>query len=302
MQKSGLVLLFIFLVFQSFFAQDSLVKPSYKTRKIILASVTGVGTVGSLAGLNQLWYSEYNTGKFHFFNDNEEWMQMDKAGHVYTTYQTSRLMMDCFDWAGFSKKKKLFVGGSIGLIYMTAIEVMDGFSRGWGYSWGDQVSDVTGAALAISQEAAWKEQRVQLKFSFAKSGLAKYNPNLLGEDQYSQLLKDYNGQTYWISVSPFAFFKKESRFPKWLNIAVGYSAYGMLGGHYNRVIARDETGNVFRVDRNRRYYLSLDLDLTKIKTRSHVLKAVFSVFNILKFPAPALQFGKEGLRFYTIYY
>lgn len=300
--KASFILSFI-LFFQVLAGQnDSLKKPDYKKRKIILGSSSAALTVGSLIFLNQAWYSEYNTGKFHFFNDNQEWLQMDKAGHVYTTYQTSRLMMEAFSWAGYSRKQTLIIGGGIGFVYMTAIECMDGFSKGWGYSWGDQLADVLGSGLAIGQEACWKEQRIQLKFSYAKSGLAKYNPSLLGENKYSQILKDYNAQTYWLSINPSSFMKKESKFPKWLNVAVGYSAYGMLGGYYNRIVVMDENGNVLKFDRQRRIYLSLDVDLTRIKTKSRVLKGIFSVINILKFPAPAIQFSKNGLRFYGIYY
>jgi len=290
-------------LFQSFKAQnDSLLKPDYRNKKILLASSVGVLTIGSLVFLNQAWYSEYNTGKFHFFNDNGEWLQMDKVGHVYTTYQMSRLMMGAFDKVGYSKKAKLFIGGGIGLAYMTAIECMDGFSRGWGYSWGDQVADVLGGALAISQEAFWREQRFQLKFSFAQSGLAKYNPSLLGKNKYSQILKDYNGQTYWLSVNPSTFMKGKSKFPKWLSISLGYGAYGMLGGYYNRVVVQDKDGNVLKIEWERRFYLSIDVDLTRVKTKSKILKSIFSVVNILKFPAPALQFSKNGMRAYAIYF
>lgn len=281
---------------------DSLERTPYKTRKIVLASTTGVLTVGSLVYLNQAWYSEYHTGKFHFFNDNTEWLQMDKAGHAYTNYQTSRLMMNAFDWAGYSRKQKLIFGGSIGLMYMTVIECMDGFSSGWGYSWGDQLANVFGSGLAIAQEVCWKEQRIQLKFSYAQSGLAQYNPSLLGKNYYSQILKDYNAQTYWLSINPSAFIKKENRFPKWLSVSLGYSAYGMLGGYANLLVAVDKNGNVLKLDRQRRFYLSLDVDLTRIQTRSKILKGIFSVVNILKFPAPALELSPKGLRAYAIYY
>lgn len=95
---------------------------------------------------------------------------------------------------------------------MTAIECMDGFSKGWGFSWGDQAADVMGTGLAIAQEAFWQEQRVKIKFSFSPSGLAKYNPNLLGKSLSTQLLKDHNGQTYWLTASP-GMFAKKSGFP-----------------------------------------------------------------------------------------
>lgn len=270
-------------------------------RKILVAGGTVAFTTGSLIYLNNEWYSPYNTGRFHFFNDNGEWLQMDKLGHVYSTYQTGRLMMESCSWAGFNNNQK-FAAGAYGLLYLSAIEIMDGYSRGWGFSWGDMLANVSGAALVITQEAIWKEQKFNLKFSYSESGLAKYNSSLLGEDLYSRIIKDYNGQSYWLSFGPAAFIKKETNFPQWLNIAIGYGANGMLGGHYNNVEVRDDNGNPVEIKRSRSYYLSLDLNLTKIKTKSKFLKTVFSVVNILKFPAPALELSDKKLLFHPIYY
>lgn len=302
MQKRVLFILCLMMAKITFAQTDSLEPVNYKTRKLILASSTAVLTTGSLIYLDQAWFDQYSTGKFHFFNDNKEWLQMDKAGHLYTNYQTSRLMMGAFNWAGFNKKQELFIGGTIGFAYMTAVECMDGFSKGWGFSYGDMIANALGASVAISQQAFWKEQRIQFKFSYAQSGLAKYNPDLLGKSLSTQLLKDYNSQTYWLSVNPSSFITKENKFPKWLNVAFGYSAYGMLGGYENNIVVQDADGNVLKFDRERRYYFSLDVDLTRVKTKSKVLKKVFSVINILKFPAPAIQFSKNKTRFYYLYY
>lgn len=299
--KNVLILLFSVLL-QSFIPAQSDSVPNKNIRKIALTGTSAVLTTGSVFYLNEAWYKEYNTGKFHFFNDNDEWLQMDKVGHVFTTYQTSRLMMNAFDWAGFNNRQKLFIGGTIGLGYMTAIEIMDGYSEGWGFSWGDMGANVFGSALAISQEAFWKQQRIQLKFSYAQSGIAKYNPSLLGENYYTQILKDYNGQTYWISINPTSFIKKETKFPAWLNVAFGYSAYGMLGGRFNSFTVQNANGTVLLFERERRFYASLDIDLTRIKTKSRFLKGLFSALNILKIPAPALQFSKKGARGYLLYY
>ncbi len=275
---------------------------NFKNRKIILISGSGALITSSLIYLNQQWYKQYNTGKFHFFNDNAEWLQMDKAGHAFTTYQTGRLMMNAFDWAGFTKKQKLLFGGTSGLVYMTAIECMDGFSQGWGFSWGDMLANALGSGIAISQEVFFNQQRIQLKLSYAQSGLAQYNPDLLGKNFYSQILKDYNAQTYWLSINPSSFIKKQNKFPKWLNVAFGYSAYGMLNARYNSFVVQDADGNVLLYKPERRFYFSLDVDLTRIKTNSKVLKRIFSIINIIKFPAPALQYSIKGFRFYSIYF
>lgn len=278
-------------------ASDSLAK-----RKLVLCGGSALITAGSLAALNQLWYKPYSSGRFHFFNDNKEWLQVDKAGHVYSCYHISRLMMNGFEKAGFNHRQTLLFGGSSGVLYMTVIEIMDGYSKGWGFSWGDELCDILGSAGAVAQYHYWQHQRVQLKFSFAKSGLAKYNPNLLGSTFNEQLLKDYNGQTYWISVNPSAFMKKETRFPKWLNICVGYAGYGMLGGHENNLLAQDPDGTVWAVERERRYFMSLDVDLTRLPIKNKFLKSVCSWFQLVKVPAPALQFSNKGLKTYGIYY
>lgn len=288
------ILLFVF-VNHFAFASDSL--SIFKKRKIGYGIFCTTVASGSLIYLNQAWYQEYNTSKFHTFNDNKEWLQMDKFGHTLTNYQIGRIMMDAMDWAGYSKKNQLLIGGLSGLAYMSAIEIMDGYSQGWGFSWGDMGANALGAGLAVGQKALWNEQRIQLKFSYYSSPYAKYRPNLLGESLATQILKDYNGQTYWLSINPSSFMKKETKFPKWLNIAVGYGANGMLGAFYNNVVIEDETGNVTSFNRYRQGYLSLDVDLTRIKTKSKILKSLFYGLNIIKIPFPNLELSEGKMKF-----
>ena len=268
----------------------------FKKRKILLG-VTSLGlTSSSLIYLNQAWYQQYNTSQFHFFNDNDEWLQMDKCGHALTTYQTGRLMMNAMEWAGYTKKKQLLIGGLSGFAYMTAIEVMDGYSKGWGFSWGDMSANALGSGLVIGQKILWKEQRIQLKFSYSSSDYAHYNPSLLGKSSSERILKDYNAQTYWLSINPSSFMKPETKFPKWLNIAVGYGANGMIGASYNNIIVTDKNGNVVNFNRYRQCYVSLDADLTRIKTKSKFLKTVFSWINIIKIPFPNIEFSEGKIK------
>lgn len=281
-------------------ATDSL--PNYKSRKLFLASSTGALSAGSIAYLGHVWYSKYNTSKFHDFDDAAEWLQMDKVGHTLTNFQMANLMMKSFDWAGYSRKQSLFIGGTIGFSYMAIIEVMDGYSKGWGFSVTDMAANTLGSAIAISQHALWKEQRFNLKFSVHQTKYAQYNPDLLGDDFGSRILKDYNGQTYWLSVSPFAFVKSNKKLPKWLAISFGYGADGMLGAFYNNVAVIDNEGNVTEFPRQRQYYLSLDVDLSKIKTKYKFVNAVFNAFNILKIPAPTLEFQNGKTKFYYFYF
>ena len=126
---------------------------------------------------------------------------------------------------------------------------------------------------------------------------------MFGKSLVEGTLKDYNSQTYWISTNVHSLFPNGS-FPQWLNIAVGYGADGMLGGTENKWT--DKHGNQFdRTDipRIRRFFLSPDIDLTKIKTKSKLLKTVFFTLNILKEPAPAIGLdGKGRLRYHPLFY
>lgn len=255
------------------------------------------GSAGFI-GLNELWYKDYPRSSFHFINDNEEWLQMDKLGHMYSAYHLGRLGSDLLQWSGVSQKNRRLYGATLGFGVLTAVEVLDGFSQKWGASSGDLLANATGTALYVSQELLWNEQRITPKFSFHKTALSSIRPSALGSSFAEKLLKDYNGQTYWISVNLNSFTGGKT-IPKWFNVALGYGANGMLTG-------RDEystEAGIPYIQRNRQWYLSLDADLTKIKTKSHFLKTVFSLVNTLKIPAPTLEFPvNQRVKMYFVYF
>lgn len=300
-KKNILPFLFLLLVDLSFAQTDSLEvipsdpKPVNKKRIALIVGTEATLYAGSLIGLNELWYKNYPRSSFHFFNDNKEWLQMDKVGHIITAYYVGRIGIDFFKWGGMERKKAIWYGGVLGSVYQTTIEVLDGFSTEWGFSTGDFAANTAGSLLVISQELLWDEQRIVLKYGFQKSRYAAYRPNLLGKNLNENLLKDYNGQTYWLSVNPSSFMNKSTWFPKWLNIAIGYGADGMTGG-YTNPISTDDNGNVITFERYRQFYLSLDVDLTRIKTHSAFLKTVCTVIGFIKIPAPALEFNKYGVK------
>ncbi|HBD26496.1 MAG TPA: DUF2279 domain-containing protein [Flavobacterium sp.] len=251
----------------------------------------------TLIGLNQLWYKDYPKSSFHFINDNNQWLQMDKLGHLYSTYHLGRLGAEMLHWSGASKKEQLIYGSTLGLGFLTVVEVFDGFSQEWGASSGDIIANVSGTALYVSQELLWNEQRITPKFSFHQTKFASQRPETLGTSLNEQILKDYNGQTYWLSFN-IQSFTKDSFTPKWLNLAFGYGGEGMLYGKDAEAIQYSVFQNPYR-----QFYLSFDIDLTKIETKSHFLKSLFSVFNTLKIPAPTLQYDDfNGVKAHFIYF
>ena len=287
----------------SLFAQsgiDRFLKPTdslnVPRRNAVIISESSLAAI-SLVGLNQLWYADYPQSNFHTINDSGEWLQMDKFGHVFSSYQVGRVGADLLAWSGVSERDQLIYGSTLGFAYLGVVEVFDGFSEEWGFSWTDILANAAGTSLYVGQQLLWKEQRITLKYSFHQTHYAVQNPDKLGDGWTEEFLKDYNGQTYWLSVNLHSFFK-ESEVPKWLNVAFGYGAEGMLTGENESV-----NNNLITQDRRRQFYFSLDVDLSRIQTKSHFLKTIFSIFNVLKVPFPTVEFTeKNGFRFHGIYF
>lgn len=280
---------------------------SPRSKKLLVAGANIGLWTSSYVMLDKAWYQHYAREKFHFFNDNAEWNQMDKLGHAWTTYQVSRVAHEWWKWTGMSDTKSAILGGSFGMLYQGMIEIQDGFSSKWGFSWGDMGANFAGAAAFVTQQLAWKDQRIQIKFSYwphaYPAELTGRRDQLFGASVPGRILKDYNSQTYWISANLRSFFPQSSM-PRWLNISMGHSSDLMLGGRDNSWIGpngsiKDHTN----IPRIRRFYLSADVDLTRIHTRSKVLRGLFFALNMVKIPAPALEYsGREGFRFHSVYF
>ncbi|TXK47553.1 DUF2279 domain-containing protein [Pontibacter qinzhouensis] len=297
------LLSFLLLVFslQPLFAASPLPPDSVETgvnkkRLLVLGTGFGVGYAGMLYTLHHAWYKEQDRTSFHFFNDNHEWKQMDKAGHFWSAFHQSRAGIDLMRWAGLPDKKAIVYGGLVGVVLQTPIEIFDGFQSEYGASVGDLVANTVGSAAVVAQELAWREIRIMPKYSFHTTRYAAIRPNLLGSSLAEQALKDYNGQTYWLSVDVGAFLARERRYPRWLNLAVGYGAEEMV---YNHV----PTNRALGLHAYRQFYLSPDLNLLHFKGRNKLLNTALYVLSIVKIPAPALEFrSRGGIRFHPVYF
>jgi Predicted periplasmic lipoprotein (DUF2279) len=295
---------------------------SLHSRRFYTALISGtVVYTGLMVGLNEAWYKDYPRSKFHLFNDGKEWEYMDKAGHFMTTYYESRCSYQGAKWTGIPRRKAIWLGAGLGLMYQSSIEVFDGFSTEWGFSVYDMLANTMGAGLFVGQELGWGEQRIVLKFSSwpptyeeliftdevgNEQRLQQRVDELYGTSLPERILKDYNGQTIWASVNLRSFSNNtNTKIPAWLNVAVGYGADNMFGGFSNEWEV-EETGSVFKIPdgvltRQRQFYLSPDIDLTRIKTKSPLLRTLLFLANGLKVPAPALEVNTAGrVRFWWL--
>lgn len=244
--------------------------------------------------LGHVWYSQNSRTHFHFFNDLPEWKQMDKAGHFTTSFQESMLVSYAFKWAGVDSRRAAIYGSLAGFLYQAPVELLDGFSKSYGASVSDLIANTLGSATFLGQELLWQEIRIVPKFSFHTTPLAALRPNVLGKSVNEQILKDYNGQTYWLSFNIHSFVKN-SNIPKWINLSLGYGAQDM-------VYANDESNIQLRHHPYRQYYLSMDIDFRNMPMRKKWLKAVLYPLNIIHIPFPAMEFNKNGVIFHPVYF
>jgi uncharacterized protein YfiM (DUF2279 family) len=273
---------------------DSLHKGRLTATSISIASLW----TGSIIALNQVWYDGFEKTKLHTFDDSREWMQMDKMGHVFTAYQLSQQTAKLYRWTGLNRKKSAWLGTGIGFGYQLSFEFLDGRSNAWGFSWSDLAANGLGSALYLSQELIWEEQKFKLKFSYHPTEYAQYRPNTLGSNFSERLLKDYNGQTYWLTFSPRTLFPK-SNIPEWISIAAGYSVDQKLAGMNDYYVSVD---GLKTFDAEREFVLSLDIDVSKLTIQKKWLKTILSPFNIIKIPFPALVFQSKGVTGSWLYF
>lgn len=291
------------LLLMPFFAShaqqaDSTVLNQNRLTKVICIEAGLYGA--TMLGLNQLWYKDFPREKFHFFNDNKEWLQIDKAGHAFSAYYIGLVGMEALRWAGVKKQKSIWIGGALGLIFLSSIEVFDGYSQGWGFSGGDMLANTSGYLLAAGQQQVFNKQIAMLKVSFQATPYAQVRPNVLGNGFSQRLMKDYNGQTYWLSFTLSDVLPLGEKFPPWLAVAFGYGAKGMYGGFSNKWESKGAYYDFSRVKREREFYAALDINLWRIKTKNKVLQSVLKTIGFLKVPLPAYEFKSK--KFYPFYF
>jgi len=295
-----IIFLIVSCVSERIYCQEETQELNKKRLKGVLIGA-GALYITAMIGLYQIWYKDYPQSSFHFFNDNDEWFQMDKVGHFTTAYFLSYLGHESLIYCGLDSKNSMWFAGGASFLFLTTIEVFDGFSKEWGASAGDFLSNTSGIILYTAQQHYWKEQKLMMKYSFHQTVNADYRPDLLGNNFVENLVKDYNGQSYWLSANIKSILPNLPHIPDWLNLAAGYSADGMIGAFDNHSFHFNQ--DVSDISRHRQYFISLDIDLSKIKVNSQVLKMILKGANFIKIPFPAVEINKkDGIKFHPLYF
>lgn len=193
-----------------------------RTLGIIAANTLGV----ALYGNNKWWQDGFRS---RFSTDSEGWFGQhtysggaDKLGHFFMNYASTRLFSRVFEWAGNDAEHARHTAAWMTLATMTAVEVLDGFSRKWRFSKEDAIVNFAGVGTALLLEHHRAlDDVLDLRFLYQAS-----RENGKGYDPFG----DYSGQTYLLVL-------KASGVPEWrghpflryLEFAAGYGTRGYTG-------------------------------------------------------------------------
>lgn len=293
-------------------AKDTWLRPdsTFNTKRFYIAAGTGVALYGTAStGLYYVWYSNFDRVGLRSFDDWYEWNQMDKAGHLFTSYMFSRYAFAGLRWSGMKRPAARYTALGVANLLQGTIELMDGHSAGWGFSWSDFGANVAGGLVFTVQDAIWHEQRILLKLSNdlratpdipvfnssgAESNLGYIVEERFGTNFFERYLKDYNAQTIWMSANPRSFFP-QSKIPVWLNVAVGYGVENVYGAYANVWQERNQ-GFRYEPERYRQIFLSPDIYFSRIPTKKRWIRLALGILDFVKVPAPALEFSEGKLK------
>ncbi len=283
--------------------------PSDNYNKVRFYSMLGGGIAAysaTLYGLSQAWYNQYDKTSFHFYDDFGVWQHMDKYGHAYTTYFYTDILHRMTLWTGMNDNSSLWLAAGGANLFQLTLEILDGFNEEWGFSISDIGANVSGSAIYVAQHLLWKEQRIRIKFSslpptysndivpsINNMGTITYKERaqeLYGRNLSSKILKDYNGQTYWLSFNPASF---NIPHPKWLNWSFGIGSEDMYAGKGNEWI----TDNIhYRTPFEPRqvFYLSPDVNWDAFRGKNEFINTILGTLNYIKTPLPAISVDSRG--------
>ncbi len=245
---------------------------------IALATSSSVAVVHHYQ--SKAWWQQSRT-KFHFQNDWEYALWIDKIGHWWGATAIQHLFSSGLSWSGYSLQTSMILGSVLAFSYQMYVETYDGYASNWGFSPGDALFDFGGAFYPLLQFYFAPLKNVNLKLSYYPSKrLLHKSPN---DELYRNkfVIDDYEGQSFYLSFKINNMLPDflEKFWPDFLCLAVGYQM-------------RNWTGYAVA---DKKYYLALDYDFETLPLYGQFWQFLKNTLNLIHLPAPAIQFSKNKI-------
>ena len=232
------------------------------------------------------WWKD-SRGPFHFEDDWGYAANIDKVGHLvggyYVSYFTGEGLMLC----GFNWRDATIYGALFGFVYETIVEIEDGYSARWGFSFSDLIADVLGRAFYIGQYYYPFLQNFTFKYMYHSKTMwsdLRDSPGLL--------LSNHDANSFWIATNVYNILPRNFR-KFWfsgINLTFGFQIEGIDG------VRHEAYGPI-----KRHYLIGLEYDLMQLSNDKYGgWNWILQNLNFLKQPGPIIDMG-PSTRLRSIY-
>lgn len=275
MKLTILIILIVYLntaLTQQEFYDETVREDSSEINLLKLSLVSGLTVSAFVYGhalqQNIWWKGEKSSFHFEWDYDWRYALGSDKFGHFYFPYVTAKIYSQVFEWTGIEERKSLYYASTLALSYQAFVEVKDGFSKQWGFSWGDFAANALGSLYPVLQYHYPMLNNYSPKISFYASERFK-------KDSHKVIIDDYESTYNWVSINVHNLLpdnlKKFSH--PFVNIAVGHSVKNL----------DSKTGG------NHELFVSLDWNLEALPGDFWLFKLLKKNLNYYHLPAPAIK-------------
>lgn len=180
----------------------------------------------------------------------------DKLGHAFAFYASTRLMTTALDeWAGQPRRDAIRLAAATSAAVSLAIEVFDGYTLEYGFSWQDMVMNLVGIGAGVLLESYPRvDDLIDLRLQYWPSDDAKK----YGE---TNPFNDYSGQTYLLVFKASGVPELERN--PWLRYVELQFGYGSRGYSPHPGIYAPE-----QPVKERNLYFGIGLNLTEVLRRT----------------------------------
>ncbi len=253
-------------------------------QKVHLGKTIGLGVLAAssyAAAYYAVFYNAWwdkNGGDFNFADDGVYAVNVDKMAHFYGGYYIAQGFYDGLRWAGLRRGPAYFWGGVLSSATQVAIDVKDGYSPEWGFSWQDVTAGTLGAFLPWLQSEVDLLRPMRLRFSYWVRDEAYWESYRAGgADGY--WIDDYRNHDYWLTylVEDALPPKAQKWWPNPLALSLGVG------------MARNQNPFDTLITPKRRYTFGLDWDWENtVQSDSWAMRRSLFYLGFLKLPAPSI--------------
>jgi hypothetical protein len=253
------------------------IDPLHKDINYELLAYTGIATAAVVTYVHihqtNAWWNEQSS-TFKIVNDWNYALGIDKIGHFYGTNLLAHMFSGAFEAANLSSERSTWFAAIAALAFELFIEIEDGFGPQWGFSPGDAIADVLGAAYFIGQYYYPRLKNFQPRWSYFPSKKMQE-----GQHKGGLLIDDYEGQKYWMGVRVNSLLPKslEKIWPDPLMLSFGMGVRDLDGAGGGQ----------------REFYIGLDFDAETIPMHGGVWGFIKNSLNYFHFPLPGVKVYPE---------